>query len=102
MMLWGVRQDEWRKMMTTVHSSRLLEDKMELIELIDRLLGDIMAVTEQMSMGIQEEHLSKQKTVFEGNSIPNISLLDYLKSTKLLIKEFVDTHIAQIVFTSQH
>lgn len=51
-MLWGVRQDEWRKMMTTVHSSRLLEDKMELIELIDRLLGDIMAVTEQMSMGI--------------------------------------------------
>ncbi|CAM6005974.1 unnamed protein product [Sphagnum balticum] len=57
----------------------LLEDKTELIHLIDRLLTELLRETRS---------LPKLKSSFDCREPPGISVLDYLKSKAIYMQEF--------------
>ena len=70
----------------------LLEDKTELIYLIDKLLNDLLGETREMA---------RTGSRFECKEVPGISVLDYLRSNHSLSQESASTHTAPKAPSSQ-
>lgn len=61
------------------HFARVLNDKLLLISLIDKLLTDILTDTRELDPGSSPFHCKDEA--------PSIAVGDYLKSTLMAIKE---------------
>lgn len=68
----------------------LLNDRTKLIELIYRLLEDILATTSEMPKG---------NSKFHAKQVPAMSVRDYLSRSSLLIKESASIAIVQTRLT---
>jgi hypothetical protein len=68
----------------------LLNDRTKLIELIYRLLEDILATTSEMPKG---------NSKFHAKQVPAMSVRDYLSRSSLLTKESASTAIVQTHLT---
>lgn len=68
----------------------LLEDKTELIHLIDKLLSDLLKET---------KGVDRTPSPFDCKEVPGISILEYLKRTNWWIKVFASMRIVRRVFS---